>query len=1810
MMTLLEDQELDEELGLSDRLLRTEKASWYDRATHLVRVRTFQTIHLLSDKIWLGKNTTLFFLIIELVQLLYFPFASLPALRADQGGILSLFAYFSVDVGTFPFSANGNLLFDLFIFVICYLTVHFLMFIYLAYEGEHNEEDHVAKFCQRALKYSTFLLTTIFYIPFLNIIIDTLRCETLRTGLNPTITQCWTGVHGLFVFFCFIFGPLLVVYSVCMVLLWFDQSPRTNTVLARVHSRVECAEMISKTIICVVFGFFFNSSYDWLLFTALFGCFAVCLILHLTLMPFYKYKANQVKAAYSSALFWSAVCATVSYGFGRKDSNSTFILFFLPLPLICGLSYFFADFRLKWLIQQPVVKILRPYLIQVKTKLLAVAYIEQSVKFKSNRIAQLEDPTLRNEKRSQLTTTVNPKQEMEEQVKRIYKEAMMRLPESGSLHLSYGIHAFYVSKNRHMTQTQLTKAESRKLAFDEIFFAFKYRRLCEELAEQETGKSNVNSYIQYQKHLLAAAKHNEQARERIVEFWREVCEREPDFLRLEKIGIAIAKAVKEAQNNFAEVLKIYSQSPKVLRAYAGFLMDVLNDPNKAQELLTKAKHLEDTNLSLLRRKSTMGQTVGITDEELAINMFDEKNGVCMISASIDRLGTVFSINASVSRLFGFTRSEVVGANFKMLMPPMLGDCEDRKLAMFVDSGNQMLLENSKIGFGVHRSGHCFPFAFHIKYVSNWQKEASFMAFVKELECQEQFLLVNFPSMAVVAYSRIFSSLMMQSKTFTSAGAQKTTQVFISNIIPDLDFKQIAEEMEMDNEHVTVAKEKGVGYFLLNNDEEQEPVAVTNAFRSRGRINVNVYMKRIHSANVAHSHISDEQLFLIKFDAAAQLGSVFNFGIDDSGRNKEMDSSFTRDPEVEFSPGQPGSSRKLFKRKDSNMPAIRDRFNDTSTSLDEADNRNGSGDNANVGDRGKPVNGQDSPSTVQNENSDKKKTDSYLNYLPKNVLELHQVLFSGAQKNSDKRRNERRKRPVSKLAKVMAELKGEPKTELSLPLPMPDAQDKDNASIPVSPKAPTKDMFGMNRSAMRQASARDLKSVRIDVEPAYGGNSSGRVRPDLSVDTSGDRDTLGYQKEYDSKSLLLSPSDGAFSTPGQIATTPPQQSSPSAPHMKRWTMQDVNTDVNGKEREKDKISPNRPASAARTVNRAESVDSGPTSEASTTLLMRRLIQKKNAKMSSSLLLLSRASVVLSLLIIIALIIMTVFTRSTFLQSTKNFKAIDYAGSRRYLTQSIGFETRNLMLMNLAVVSPANEATTRANLLTYIEQLQETHTFLYETTAKDYADQLALYSTPSVDLLDQNMGALTIVKQNLWEAGMNFVSRAKLVYHLPLNETTIDNNDVKFVLLNGNWNLLQAFNDTTMLYNQNTKNTSAQLTEMQSIVVFSVYGLLGVSILFAFIPSLRQVGVERLNVLNLFMNMPNHLAKDMQQVATTRLSNFRQFDEGQHTRDEDEPSLFSQDTQPQDRDRTKASFWVRLRNSPFFRLWFVVVLAFLAFFGFFLALYLYAQDRIGKLNDFTTEVNYSELEKTTARRLRFFLQEYMVAPYTSIRDDPEDLYQETLAVANELAAIQNGILFGDSVRELPGTSGTLPGRDYLWYQDGCARNSDSFVPAPVAADCYTFDNGLLGHGLQPATSEYIRQVNAAAYSQNATIINLIASSAPAATQLSTAQSNLVNEVMTFISNMDLDYLRYSMEQSQYFFLSEIDYFVNSFLYFREVMVYVFIAVLVVSLLFLYMPFVYGFDANMKDVRSLLLLLPADVVSKLPQLKQMVHAEVAEP
>lgn len=130
------------------------------------------------------------------------------------------------------------------------------------------------------------------------------------------------------------------------------------------------------------------------------------------------------------------------------------------------------------------------------------------------------------------------------------------------------------------------------------------------------------------------------------------------------------------------------------------------------------------NLDISDRKVAEGE---ISDREARLQAILKTATDAIIS--IDEKGIITSINPATERMFGYTQSELIGSNIRMLMPAPFRNEHDGYLQRYARTGERRIIGRSREASGRRRDGTVFPIELSVAEIDT---EGRFTGFIRDV----------------------------------------------------------------------------------------------------------------------------------------------------------------------------------------------------------------------------------------------------------------------------------------------------------------------------------------------------------------------------------------------------------------------------------------------------------------------------------------------------------------------------------------------------------------------------------------------------------------------------------------------------------------------------------------------------------------------------------------------------------------------------------------------------------------------------------------------------------------------------------------------------------------------------------------------------------------------------------------------------------------------------------------------------------------------------------------------------------------------
>jgi PAS domain S-box-containing protein len=523
-----------------------------------------------------------------------------------------------------------------------------------------------------------------------------------------------------------VLGSTFSVLTFLVALTFFEQEPGGKDALARPHGRVDFVWAIVRTYLTIIFTIHKRQSKElafknplepfnrWLLVLSLVFGSSISTFSFVWFMPYYRYAFNLLQACCLSS--WSFLCWCLLFKQFRPNSDIG-IVYFCFLPFVIVQTGFIMNFRRRWLIKAEVRHVQDPLSVELKARFMLE---DKGILFKGLEISEnnqvLNDTALFDQVKD---------------INTLYVDATRLIPESPLLYAFWAEFQLLFLKNKHMCLANYAKVETLSSRIDLQFMAFRRRQM---LSENFTGKmGDAIKFIEYEQYSRQAAKHQAKVTRDQIRFWGELLKRQTEISRLHSLAESISQEVTLTQENYVKMLKLNPGSAHVLRLYAQFLIEFLNDRKAGQELQERADDLEVGTKDEEER--------GNGEEAVEFDPFSSDNMIITISGDPENIGVILQANEKALNILGYRRSELVHRNISLIVPMPFSVYHDEFMHRFLSTGVSKIVEKTRKVIMKRYNGYLMPIMLAVKQIT-YKNKAAFLGVIRPIFGPDDFIILD------------------------------------------------------------------------------------------------------------------------------------------------------------------------------------------------------------------------------------------------------------------------------------------------------------------------------------------------------------------------------------------------------------------------------------------------------------------------------------------------------------------------------------------------------------------------------------------------------------------------------------------------------------------------------------------------------------------------------------------------------------------------------------------------------------------------------------------------------------------------------------------------------------------------------------------------------------------------------------------------------------------------------------------------------------------------------------------------------------
>ncbi|KAG2497033.1 hypothetical protein HYH03_005036 [Edaphochlamys debaryana] len=318
---------------------------------------------------------------------------------------------------------------------------------------------------------------------------------------------------------------------------------------------------------------------------------------------------------------------------------------------------------------------------------------------------------------------------------RILRAGIVLFPASAFAHILYSNLLIEVQNLNQAGQSQLMAAKKLNPGYVDRFAIFvREQQRLQQAHTSTTGDAAVDlmSYVEFQRNYRLLARATQRALTAQQAFWRLLLRSQIRFSQLTASFANIEAAQERAIKTYRMVLDRYPNSVKLLRSYARFQQDVMNNPWRASQIYEKADKLEE------QQAVAQDNLLYNNDVSSMLTKVDDKtNAIAVINAS----GIIQMTNKNLQKLFGYKASELEGQNVSILMPAPYNTRHNGYIAAYISTGVPKVMGQVRELIALHRRRYVFPIVLAVSKLSGQGADSQFLGVIRASEASTKAVRV-------------------------------------------------------------------------------------------------------------------------------------------------------------------------------------------------------------------------------------------------------------------------------------------------------------------------------------------------------------------------------------------------------------------------------------------------------------------------------------------------------------------------------------------------------------------------------------------------------------------------------------------------------------------------------------------------------------------------------------------------------------------------------------------------------------------------------------------------------------------------------------------------------------------------------------------------------------------------------------------------------------------------------------------------------------------------------------------------------------
>lgn len=389
----------------------------------------------------------------------------------------------------------------------------------------------------------------------------------------------------------------------------------------------------------------------------------------------------------------------------------------------------------------------------------------------------------------------------------VYINLINQFPENVKLRISYGYFLIDKMKKINVAKMQLLTAYFYNPSFTEQFSLYRLSKIIEEHylhCDDENVNLDIASSIIFNQYFMNYKEIVQKLNVLYIDFWMTFIQDDINIKKIKESGFRILSLITKLIKLFQKMQNIKPKDKESLEIYGEFLCDILNDKTVGQSYIDKSKEM-----------NSHGVQIKLFDNDIS-KLSEDGSPVLITSPGMDETNLIISqITNSITRLFGYTKVELIGKDISILLPEELREIHQKSVKKFLKKKvNGKNIEERKLtGLALHKIGLIFPIKMNMILMPNLTNSANIaVQFQKEQKYSFNytgFVIINKEMDILYFSSECYKLFDFNEKAIwkikNHQKIQSEDRVNLSLLIEELEIDDIQKFIDEPNKQIHIVK---------------------------------------------------------------------------------------------------------------------------------------------------------------------------------------------------------------------------------------------------------------------------------------------------------------------------------------------------------------------------------------------------------------------------------------------------------------------------------------------------------------------------------------------------------------------------------------------------------------------------------------------------------------------------------------------------------------------------------------------------------------------------------------------------------------------------------------------------------------------------------------------------------------------------------------------------------------------------------------------------------------------------------------------